>query len=61
MQFVRDNLHISLFITNREGNPLVSTRNNAFIQVNIVKINDYRYSLTKPSIKRYMQNINEIN
>ena len=61
MQFERDNLHISLFITNREGNPLVSTRNNAFIQVNIVKINDYRYSLTKPSIKRYMQNINEIN
>ena len=52
MQFERDNLHISLFITNREGNPLVSTRNNAFIQVNIVKINDYRYSLTKPSIKR---------
>ena len=61
MQFERDNLHISLFITNREGNPLVSTRNNAFTQVNIVKINDYRYSLTKPSIKRYMQNINEIN
>ena len=61
MQFERDNLHISLFITNREGNPLVSTRSNAFIQVNIVKINDYRYSLTKPSIKRYMQNINEIN
>ena len=61
MQFERDNLHISLFITNSEGNPLVFTRNNAFIQVNIVKINDYRYSLTKPSIKRYMQNINEIN
>ena len=43
------------------GNPLFLTRNNATIQVNIVKLNDYRYSLVKPSIKRYMHNINEIN
>ena len=31
------------------------------IQVTIVKLNDNRYSLVKPSIKRYMHNINEIN
>ena len=55
MLFERDNLHISLFITNSEGNPLVFTRNNASIQVNKVKIDDYRYSLTKPSMKRYIQ------
>ena len=55
MLFERDNLHISLFITNSERNPLVFTRNNASIQVNIEKIDDYRYSLTKPSMKRYIQ------
>ena len=26
-----------------------------------MKLNDYRYSLVKPSIKRYIHNINEIN
>ena len=61
IQFERDNPHISLFITNSDGNPLFFTRNNASIKVNIVKIDDYTYSLVKPSIKRYMDNINEIN
>ena len=42
MQFEKDNLHISLFITSSEGNPLVFTRNNASIQVNTEKIDDYR-------------------
>ena len=60
-QFERDNAHISLFITHSEGNPLFLTRNNASIQVNIVKLDDYTYSLVKPPIKRYMHNINEIN
>ena len=61
MQFERDNPHISLFITNSEGNPLFFTRNNGSIQVNLVKLDDYRYSLVKPSIKRFMHNVNEIN
>ena len=61
VQFERDNTHISLFITDSEGNPLFFTRNNATTQVHIVKFNNYRYSLVKPSIKRHMRNINEIN
>ena len=61
VQFERDNTHISLFITDSEGNPLFLTRNNGSIQVTIVKLNDYRYSLVEPSIKHYMHNINEIN
>ena len=61
IQFKRDNPHISLFITDSEGNPLFFTGNNASIQVNIVKLDDYRYSLVKLSIKPYMNNINEIN
>ena len=60
-QFERDNAHISLFITDSEGNLLFLTRYNASIQVNIVKLDDYRYSLVKPSIKHYMHDINEIN
>ena len=60
-QFERDNAHISLFITDSEGNLLFLTRYNASIQVNIVKLDDYRYSLVKPSIKHYMRDINEIN
>ena len=61
MQFVRDDPHISLFITDSEANPLFFTRNNGSIQVDIVKLDDYRYSLVKPSIKRFMHNVNEIN
>ena len=61
VQFERDNTHISLFITDSEGSSLFFTRNNATTQVHIVKLNNYRYSLVKPSIKRHMRNINEIN
>ena len=60
-QFERDNLHINLFIIDIDSNPVFLTRNNGSIQVTIVKLNDNRYSLVKPSIKRYMHNINEIN
>ena len=35
VQFERDNTHISLFITDIDGNPLFLTRNNAIVQVNI--------------------------
>ena len=61
VQFERDNADINLFIIDIDGNPVFLTRNNGSIQVTIVKLNDYRYSLVKPSIKRYMHNINEIN
>ena len=60
VQFERDNSHINLFIIDIDGNPVFLTRNNGSIQVTIVKLNDYRYSLVKPSIKRFMHNINEI-
>ena len=61
VQFERDNAHINLFIIDIDGNPVFLTRNNGSIQVTIVKLNDYRYSLVKPSIKRFMHNINETN
>ena len=61
VQFERDNYHINLFIIDIDGNPVFLTRNNGSIQGTIVKLNDYRYSLVKPSIKRFMHNINETN
>ena len=61
VQFERDNDHIDLFIIDIDGNPVFLTRNNGSIQVTRVKLNDYRYSLVKPSIKRFLHNINEIN
>ena len=61
VQFERDNSHINLFIIDIDGNPVFLTRNNGSIQVTIVKLNDNRYTLVKPSIKRYIHNINEIN
>ena len=60
MQFERDNAHINLFIIDIDGNPVFLIRNNGSIQVTTVKLNDYRYSLVKPSIKRFMHNVNEI-
>ena len=50
VQFERDNLHINLFIIDIDSNPVFLTRINGSIQVTIVKLNDYRYSLVKPSI-----------
>ena len=60
MQFERDNAHINLFIIDIDGNPVFLIRNNGSIQVTTVKLNDYRYSLVKPSIKRFMHSVNEI-
>ena len=61
VQFERDNSHINLFIIDIDGNPVFLARNNQSIQITIVKLNDNKYSLVKPSIKRFMYNINEIN
>ena len=61
VQFERDNSHINLFIIDIDGNPVFLTRNNGSIQVTILKLNDNRYTLVKPSIKRYIHNINEVN
>ena len=60
-QFERDNSHINLFSIDIDSNPVFLTRNNGSIQATIVKLNNKRYSLVKPSIKCYMHNINEIN
>ena len=60
-QFEKDNPHIDLFIIDDENNPLFLTRNNANIKVTIVKLNNNRYSLKKPTIECFNANINEIN
>ena len=60
-QFEKDNSHISLFIIDINGEPLFLTRHNASIKVTIVKLNDNRYTIIKPSIHRFKDNIREIN
>ena len=60
-QFEQDNSHISLFIIDINGEPLFLTRNNASIKVTIVKLNDNRYTIIKPSLHRFNDNIREIN
>ena len=60
-QFEQDNSHISLFIIDINGEPLLLTRNNASIKVTIVKLNDNRYTIIKPSLHRFNDNIREIN
>ena len=60
-QFEKDNPHIDLFIIDDDNNPLFLTRNNANIKVTIVKLNNNRYSLKKPTIECFNANINEIN
>ena len=60
-QFEKDNPHIDLFIIDDDNNPLFLTRNNANIKVTIVKLNNNRYSLKKPTIECFDANINEIN
>ena len=60
-KFEKDNTHISLFIIDINGEPLFLTRNNASIKVMIVKLNDNRYTIIKPSIHRFNDNIREIN
>ena len=41
--------------------PIFFTCNNAKIEVTIVKLNDHRYSLYKPTLECFNNNINEIN
>ena len=60
-EFEKDNPHIDLFIIDINSKPVFLTRNNASINVAIVQVNDYRYSLFKPSIYIFNSNINEIN
>ena len=60
-KFEKDNSHISLFIIDINGEPLFLTRHNASIKVTIVKLNDNRYTIIKPSMHRFKDNIREIN
>ena len=59
-QFEKDNTFINLLIIDINDKPLFLTRNNAKIKVTIVKLNGYRYSLYKPTIECFNDNINEI-
>ena len=43
------------------SDPLFLMWNNAYIKITIVKLNDNRYSLHKPSIECFNKNISEIN
>ena len=60
-QFGQDNSHISLFIIAINGEPLFVTRSNASIKVIIIKLNDNRYTIIKPSLHQFNDNIREIN
>ena len=60
-QFEKDNPLIDLFIIDVNSGPVLLTRNNANTKVTIVKLNDHRYSLIKPSISCYNCNTSEIN
>ena len=60
-QFEKDNTFIDLLIIDINDKPIFLTRNNAKIKVTIVKLNDHRYSLYKPTLQRFNDNINEIN
>ena len=68
-QFEKDNRLIDLLIignnnnnnNNNSNKPLFLTRNNIIIKITIVKLNDYRYSLWKPTLECFNNNINEIN
>ena len=44
-QFEKDNTFIDLLIIDINDKPIFLTRNNAKIEVTIVKLNDHRYSL----------------
>ena len=61
-QFEKDNTFIDLLIIDINDKPIFLTRSNAKIEVTIVKLNDHRYSLYKPTIECFNNNyINEIN
>ena len=60
-QFEKDNPLIDLLIIYKNNKPLFLTHNNANIKLTIVKLNDHRYSLCKPTLQRFNNNINGIN
>ena len=60
-QFEKDSTFIDLLIIDINDKPIFLTRNNAKIKVTIVKLNGHRYSLQKPTIECFNDNINEIN
>ena len=60
-QFEKDNTFIDLLIIDINDKPIFLTCNNSKIEVTIVKLNDHRYSLQKPTIECFNNNINEIN
>ena len=60
-QFEKDNTFIDLLIIDINDKAIFLTRNNAKMEVTIVKLNDHRYLLYKPSIECFNDNINEIN
>ena len=60
-QFERDNPLIDLLIIDINDKPLFLTRNNASIKITIGKLNDNRYSLYKPTLECFNDNINGIN
>ena len=60
-QFEKDNTFIDLLIIDINNKPILLTRNNAKIEVTIVKLNDHRYSLYKPTIECFNNSIIEIN
>ena len=61
IQFEHDDPLIDLLFIDINDKPLFLTRNNANIKITIVKLNDYRYSLSKPILECFSNNVNEIN
>ena len=61
LQFEKDNPLIDLFIIDGNSDLLFLTRNNAYIIITMVKLNDNSYFLHKPSIECFDSNISEIN
>ena len=60
-QFEKDNLFIDLLITDINDKPIFLTCNKPKIKATIVKLNDHRYSLYKPTLECFNDNITEIN
>ena len=60
-EFEQDNSFIDLLIIDTNDKPIFLTRSNAKIKVNIGKLNDHRYSLYKPTLECFNDNITEIN
>ena len=57
-QFEKGNTFIDLLIIDINNKPIFLTCNSAKIKVAIVKLNDYRYSLYKPTLESFNNNIN---